>query len=129
IAIAFFITIAMITGVFFRFVLNRSLGWTEETSSLLLAVMMFLVMGIGIHERLHISVGIVVDKLPLLGQRLFDIAIHLVCGVFFLVVAYAGLAVAQSGMAIKLSTVPLSRGVFFLAMPIGGAFAALACLN
>ena len=127
--IAFFIAGSMILGVFFRFVLNSSLGWTDEVSALLLAVMMFLVAGIGFHERLHIGVGVLIERLPSLGQKVLDVVLHLISGAFFVLVAYEGAKVAQSGMAMTLATIRIPRGVFFYAMPIGGAFAAMVCIN
>jgi TRAP-type C4-dicarboxylate transport system permease small subunit len=127
--IAFFITGSMIVGVFFRFVLNSSVGWTDEVSSLLLAVMMFLVIGIGVHQRLHIGVAVLIERLPFRGQQLLDVALHLVSAAFFALVAVEGVKVAQSGMGITLATVELPRGLFFLAIPIGSGFAALTCIN
>lgn len=127
--IAFFITGSMILGVFFRFVLNWSIGWTDEVSSLLLAVMMFFVIGIGLHERLHISVAIVIEKFPPAGQKIFDICIHVVCAVFFFIVAYEGQRVAESALSMQLATIPVARGVFYYAMPIGAGFATLVCVN
>jgi TRAP-type transport system small permease protein len=127
--IAVFITGTTILAVFTRFALNSSLTWTEEVSSLLLSVMMFLVVGVGFHERLHIGVGMLMERLPLASQRVLDICIHLVCAAFFVIVAVGGWKIAQTGMGLTLATVEISRGVFFLAMPIGGAFTVLVCLN
>ncbi len=127
--IAFFITGAMILGVFFRFVLNSSLVWTDEVSALLLAVMMFLVIGIGMHERLHIAVGVIFDRLPPGGQRALDIFLQLGCALFFGIVGFYGLKVAESAMTIELAMIPIPRGLFHMAMPVGGAFTVLVCLN
>ena len=127
--IASFITVAMILGVFFRFVLNSSLGWTEEVSSLLLSVMMFTVVGIGFHERIHIGVGLVFDRLPHTGRIAADVVLHMISAAFFLVVCLTGLKVAEIGLGMTLATVELPRGLFQYAAPIGGGFAFLVCLN
>ncbi len=127
--IASFITIAMILGVFFRFVLNSSIGWTEEVSSLLLSVMMFTVVGIGFHERIHIGVGIIFDRLPYAGRIAADVVLHMVSAFFFLVVCITGQKVAEIGLGMTLATVDLPRGLFQYAAPIGGGFAFLVCLN
>lgn len=128
-AIAFFISGSMIIGVFFRFVLNSSIIWTEEISSLLLSVMMFFVIGIGMHERIHIGVGIVFDRLSMAGRIVLDIILHLVSAVFFLVVFLEGLKVAQVGFGMQLATVEVSRGVFQLSAPVGAGFALIVCIN
>ncbi|HEX5077599.1 MAG TPA: TRAP transporter small permease [Geminicoccaceae bacterium] len=129
IILAFFITGAMILGVFFRFVLNSSIVWTDEVCSLLLAVVMFLVSGIGFHDRIHIAVVFLLDRLPPAGQRVLDVTLHAVSAAFFALVAVEGMKVAEVGMGMALATAPLPRGVFHLAIPIGGAFTVLVCLN
>lgn len=129
IAIAFFITTSMILGVFFRFLLNSSLGWTDEVSSLLLAVMMFLAIGIGFHKREHIGVGLLIEKLSPGGQRWADAALHLVSAGFFLLVGVTAIRFAEIGMGMMLATIELPRGLFYWATPIGSIFAALVCLN
>jgi TRAP-type transport system small permease protein len=128
-AIMFFLAIAMNVAVFFRFVLNTSIGWSDELSSLLLAVMMFLVIGIGLHDRLHIAVGILLEQLSPVWQRVLDIAIHVVCAGFFGLIAIEGYKVAQMGMGMALATLPLQRGMFFYAIPIGSGFAVMVCIN
>ncbi len=128
-AIMFFLAIAMNVAVFFRFVLNTSIGWSHELSSLLLAVMMFLVIGIGLHDRLHIAVGILLEQLTPVWQRVLDISIHVVCGGFFGLIAIEGMKVAEMGMGMALATLPLQRGLFFYAIPIGSGFAVVVCIN
>jgi len=129
IAIAFFITISMIVGVFFRFALNSSIVWTDEVSSLLLAVLMFAAIGIGFHDREHIGVGLLVERLSPAGQRWADACLHLVSAAFFALVGWTGIRVAEIGMGMMLATIELPRGVFYWATPIGSAFAALVCVN
>lgn len=129
VVIALFITISMILGVFFRFILNASIGWTDELSSLLLSVMMFVVIGIGFHERIHIGVGILFDRLSVRGRVVLDVVLHAISAVFFLIVCIAGLKVAEIGLGMRLATLDLPRGLFQYAAPVGGAFASLVCLN
>lgn len=127
--IIFFITIAMISGVFFRFVLNSSIVWTDEVSSLLLSTMMFVVIGIGLHERIHIGVGILFDNLPAAGRAALDVVLQLVCAFFFLIILTGGIKVAQVGLGMQLATVDLPRGLFQLSAPIGAGFALIVCVN
>jgi TRAP-type transport system small permease protein len=129
VVIAFFITGSMIAGVFARFVLNRSLGWTEELSSLLLGAMMFLIAGVGFHERIHIGLTYMTEKLPPGPQRLLEIAVNGTAILFFAVIGWHGWAVATSALAISLATVPLPRGAILLVMPLACAVTVLVCLN
>lgn len=128
-AIAFFITAAMILAVFFRFVLNSSIGWSDEVTSLLLATMMFLTIGVGMHERFHIGLSIVFDRIPISARRWLDIALHLVSLVFFVLIGAEGIRVASAAWGMSLSTLPLPRGLFMASAPIGSGFAAMVCIN
>jgi len=125
----FFITVAMIAAVFFRFVLNSSIGWSDEVTSLLLSAMMFLAIGVGMHERYHIGLSAVIDNIPVPARRWLDMALHLVSLVFFVLIGAEGIRVASVAMDMSLATLPLPRGMFQLAAPVGAGFAALVCVN
>jgi TRAP-type transport system small permease protein len=129
VVISFFITGSMIASVFARYILNSSVGWMEEISSLLLAVLMFLIIGVGFHERIQIGVDLLIDQLPPRGQRVLDIAIHAISGLFFMIIGVTGLAMAQMGMDMTLATVELPRGLFHYAIPIGSFFTVMVCIN
>ena len=129
VVIAFFITASMIVGVFARFVLNRSLGWTEEISALLLGAMMFLIAGVGFHERIHIGLTYLSEHLPPGARRALDGTINVAAIVFFTVVGWYGYTVAQSALSISLATLPLPRGVVLMVMPVACGIAVLVCLN
>ena len=127
--LVFFITAAMIVAVFFRFGLNSSIGWSDEVASLLLSVMMFLAIGVGMHDRYHIGLSAVIDNVPVPARRWLDMALHLVSFVFFVLIGVEGIRVASVAMDMSLATLPLPRGMFQLAAPVGAGFAAMVCVN
>lgn len=127
--IAFFIAGAMIVAVFFRFMLNSSIGWSDEVTSLLLSAMMFLAIGVGMHERFHIGLSAVIDNIPVAARRWLDMALHLVSLIFFVLIGTEGIRVASVAMDMQLATLPLPRGLFQIAAPLGSGFAALVCIN
>lgn len=129
IVIIFFITIVMLIAVFSRFLLNSSIGWSDEITSLLLAVMMFLAIGVGMHERFHIGLSAIFDRIAVPLRRWLDVVLHVVSFVFFILIASEGIKVAMVSMDMRLATLPLPRGLFQLAAPIGAGFAALVCVN
>jgi len=51
-------------GVFFRYVLNNSLSWTEEVGRYFMIWAGFLGMSLALKEDLHVSVLFFIDKLP-----------------------------------------------------------------
>jgi len=129
VAIAFFITGAMIAGVFARFVLNRSIGWTEEVSALLLGAMMFLIAGVGFHERIHIGLTYLTEKLPAALQRALEIAVNASASLFFGLIGWYGWAVATSALSISLATLPVPRGAILIVMPVACWITVAVCLN
>jgi len=65
--IVVFMTLMVINislGVFFRYVLNNSLSWTEELGRYFMIWAGFLGMSLALKEDLHVSVLLFIDKLP-----------------------------------------------------------------
>ncbi len=65
--IVVFMTLMVINislGVFFRYVLNNSLSWTEELGRYFMIWAGFLGMSLALKEDLHVSVLFFIDKLP-----------------------------------------------------------------
>ena len=63
IAISIMIT-NVIVGVFFRYVLNNSLSWTEELARYLMVWFALLGMGLALKENEHVSVAFFLDRMP-----------------------------------------------------------------
>ena len=65
--IVVFMTLMVINislGVFFRYVLNNSLSWTEELARYFMIWVGFLGMSLALKEDLHVSVLFFINKLP-----------------------------------------------------------------
>lgn len=75
-------------GVFFRYVLNDSLTWTEEISRYALVYITYLGCATAIRRRSHIRIDVINRLLPPAGRRVLDLAVDLLVLAFlaFLVV-------------------------------------------
>lgn len=120
--VTFVALVAIVTWqVFTRQVLNDSAPWTEEAARYAFVVLAVFAAAYVFSERGHIAVMIVVEKLPLKGQRVMGIVIELIVMFFFtLVFIIGGSRVADNAWAQDISTLPLSVGQMYLVLPIAG---------
>jgi TRAP-type C4-dicarboxylate transport system permease small subunit len=122
------ITVDIILQVFFRYVLNNSLQWSEETGVYLMIWMVFLGCSVLMRNEEHISITAVLKRLPKglrIGLKLF----YRVIGIIFLVlVTYYGFGVFASGTAANSPSLGISTKWVKLAIPVGATFMILHCL-
>ena len=74
-------------GVFFRYVLNDSLTWTEEISRYGLVYITYIGCATAIRRRSHIRIDVIARILPLSGQRILSVFVDLLVLVFLTFVA------------------------------------------
>lgn len=81
-----FIVVVIFSEIFRRFVIEFSSLWGEETARFSFIYMVWIGASIAVKERLHIRIGIVVDRLSHQMRNLFNIFYGLL-GMFLAVVA------------------------------------------
>jgi TRAP-type C4-dicarboxylate transport system permease small subunit len=124
-----FVTIALVFSVVSRYAFNYSLGWIEETSSIFMAWMMFLISPVGFHEHIHIGVEFLLEKAPGRIRSGLEALINLGTIALFILVGYYGVSVAQADFSIMMSTLPIARGWFLLVIPFSSAIVVVVCAN
>jgi TRAP-type C4-dicarboxylate transport system permease small subunit len=112
------IMVAMILAqVFFRYVLNDSLAWTEELSKFAMVWIACLVSPWAYREHLNVSIDMFHEALPCLLKRIAEITITLlvmlICAIFFM----QSLSFVMGGTTITASSVDVKLWVFYLCMP------------
>ena len=110
----------MLTQVFFRYVLNSSLAWSEELAKYLFVWMTFIGGAICLKENIHIGVDYFISLLPKRWQeaiRLFNILLVIL---FSGIVAVSGFVwvVITHGTSTPALGWPLNI-VFYAAFPVG----------
>jgi TRAP-type C4-dicarboxylate transport system permease small subunit len=118
--------VVLILGqVFFRYVLNDSLPWTEELAKFMMVWVACLVAPWAYRENLNVSIEMFADALPLklrqLSELLISILVILVSGIFFV----ESIEFWQGGLSIYASSMPFKLAYFYACTPF--AFATL-CL-
>jgi TRAP-type C4-dicarboxylate transport system permease small subunit len=115
------ITLAVSWGVFTRYVLNSSAAWTGELAGYTLVWMTFIGSAYAIFQKTHIRFESLVDKLPrpiaMAVQTFFNLSIL----VFVSVATYYGAMVSLGAMHDSSSTLPFSKGIVYMVIPIGCA--------
>jgi TRAP-type C4-dicarboxylate transport system permease small subunit len=106
--------------VFFRYVLNRPLGWTLETS-LFCFVWLVWLGAIGyMREERQIRIDFAETYTPKRVQRVLLPANTILSMVFLVFVIYYGVQVTESQMSAVYDILPFSRAILYAAAPVGG---------
>lgn len=115
--------------VFSRYVLGSAFSWTEELSRFLLIWLVVIAAAAEVHRGGHICVTMLTDKFSLASRRRLDQASFVLILVFAMVLAVFGYQLSMRTMAQSATTIPVSIGAVYLALPIGGVLMAINALR
>ena len=107
----------ILAQVFYRYVLNDSLPWTEEMAKFSMVWIAFLVAPWVYREHLNVSIEMFADAFPArlrhISELLISVLVILISGLFF----RESLAFWQGGWAIQAASVPVSLAWFYSCAP------------
>ncbi|WP_293747259.1 TRAP transporter small permease [uncultured Paraglaciecola sp.] len=107
----------VLAQVFFRYVLNDSLAWTEELAKFSMVWVACLVAPWAYRAHLNVSIQMFADALPAVLRRITELMITLlvivICGIFFI----QSLEFWQTGLSINASSVPIKLAYFYSCAP------------
>jgi TRAP-type C4-dicarboxylate transport system permease small subunit len=107
--------------VFYRYILNDPLTWSEELARFSFMWMVFLGLGLAERDNQHIAVDFFVGKMPSGVQKIVRIAVDIFCIVVLAVACYQSLGVIQVQAAMRSVALNISMAYFAVAVPIGFA--------
>jgi TRAP-type C4-dicarboxylate transport system permease small subunit len=112
------VMLAMILAqVFFRYVLNDSLAWTEELAKFAMVWVACLVAPWAYRAHLNVSIQMFADALPAVLRRITELLITMlvlvICSIFFL----QSLDFWLTGLSINASSVPVKLAFFYSCAP------------
>ena len=113
------ITIDIILQVFFRYVLNNSLQWSEELGVFVMIWMVFLGSSLLMKKSEHIKITALIRLLPWWMKVSLNIFSRIVCIGFLVFVAYHGFKVFLSGVNATFPSIGISTKWVKVAIPIG----------
>lgn len=115
-------TLVVLLGVLFRYILESPLPWSEEASRYLMIWCVSLGMAVAFREGLHISVSMVVDRFPeMIGKILMKIT-QAILLIFMSIVMVAGFKLAFILNAQNSSALEIPMTWPYLAIPVGCLF-------
>ena len=106
--------------VFSRAIFNTSPSWSEEVSRLLMVWVAFLGIAIGVRERVHIAVGVFVNRLPEAVQVWVQRLIYALLFAFGLYLLVQGWQFTLETSQATLPSTGWPRSALYAVMPISG---------
>jgi TRAP-type C4-dicarboxylate transport system permease small subunit len=115
--------VAVIAGqVWYRFVMNDPLSWSEELGRYLFVWISFIGAAAGVRYQVHLGIDLLQKLLPANAHRFVVISVNLIIQVFLLVIIYWGFKILG---VIKFQTSPSMNIPMiypYMAVPVGGIF-------
>ena len=116
-------TITVLLGVFFRYVLLRPLGWTEELARYLMIWSALLAVSVGIRYNEHVGITLLIQKLPYKLARIVRFVTQLLILLFLYELMVRGYVMTVKG-ANQLSTgLGISMAWALASVPVSAFFA------
>lgn len=116
-------TIIVIVGVFFRYLLQNPLGWTETLARYLMIWGALLAVSIGIRDKEHVGLTFVVNRLPIKAARVVNFITGIVILVFLYELTTRGWRMALNGMEQQSLALGISMFWPLASVPVTGALA------
>jgi TRAP-type C4-dicarboxylate transport system permease small subunit len=125
------IGMAMIVAaqVFFRYVLNHSLFWSEELARYLMVWLTFLGAGVAYYRRVHPGIDVLTKRLSRRHQRRLEILIHAVSLSFFSILIVYGIRFAWFVRLQFSPALSIPKWIVFAVIPVSGAILAVHSLH
>ncbi|MGR5140460.1 TRAP transporter small permease [Photobacterium sp. DNB23_23_1] len=134
----FIMFVLIITQVFMRYIMQSSLPWSEELVRWIFVWFIWVGISYGFKTRKHISVTVIVDKIPLKYKKIVQILFQVLMLIFFVRLAYLGYGQASSPFISKQKSLVLywfigdekvSMFWLYISMVIGSALSAIRLLE
>lgn len=118
--------ICLFLQVFFRYVLNSPLIWTEELARYLYIWVTFITAGYCVHEHLHVEMTIFSDLIKGKTRKAYQILLNLISAGFYAYIIPSGIKFFVMQTKIEMITMPFKMSFVWLAVPLGCALFVLA---
>ncbi|MBU0927900.1 MAG: TRAP transporter small permease [Spirochaetes bacterium] len=112
-------TLVVIVGVFFRYVVNAPLSWTEEISRYLMIWGASVGISLGVRAEEHVGLTVILDAIKSRPVRMvFHTCIYLMVLGFVSVMFYYSLAMTRDGKYMQMQSLDMSMVIAFAAVPV-----------
>lgn len=112
-------TAAVLGQVFFRYVLNSPISWTEEFSIFAMIWMAFLVAPIAYRSGANVSIGVIRDLFKGRAFAVLQIALTVLVLAILVILFRHSVFYVQRGFGSTATSLPVTMGWIYIAMPLG----------
>ncbi|MDN2566788.1 TRAP transporter small permease subunit [Aquibium sp. A9E412] len=120
-------TVVVVVGVFFRYVLNNSISWVEDVSLIMMVSTAFLVAPFAYRTGANVAIEMLTAQLPQLALRVLRIAINVMVLWILYRHFFESLLLVERGWAIRVNTVPVAWAWPYMVVPV--AFVGMALIG
>lgn len=124
------LTLTVLWGVFTRFCLGSQAAYTDELARILLVWVSMVGAALAFGVKAHLGVDFFVNKLHPEARKTLSMLVQVVTvalALFVFIIGGWGLAMGQMGQ--QLPTLPISRGMVYISIPLGGVLICLFALE
>ncbi len=114
--------VIVFVNVVLRYGFGSSLAWAEETARFLMIFGTFAGAGLALRQGGLVAIDMLLERLPYLLRRLVRWAGALAMGGFMALLVWYGIAFVDFGWNKETMATQISRGIPYMAIPIGAAF-------
>lgn len=107
--------------VVFRYGLNSPISWSEELSKTLMVWSAFLIAPFAYREGINVSIELFMESWPPLVRRVMETVITLLILWIVVIFLRESVFLAERGMKVRASSLPVSVGLFYAILPVSFA--------
>jgi TRAP-type C4-dicarboxylate transport system permease small subunit len=116
----FMMAIIIFSQVVSRYVVGRSLTWSEELGRYIFVWMSFLGMAAAIPKGAHVALDILVNNLKGVNKEILIILNNLLVIIFGIALMYSGFCLAKLGINQTSPTLKLPMQLVYIVIPVSG---------
>ncbi len=108
--------------VWYRFILNDPLSWSEEASRYLFVWISFMGAAAGVRYQVHLGIDLMEKILPAGSYRIAVIIVNLIIQIFLLMIIYWGFKILGVIQFQESPSMHISMQYPYMAVPVGSIF-------
>ena len=118
VALIALMTIVVLIGVYFRYIVGNPFMWTEELARFLMLWGGFLAINIAMRRDAHIKIDFIYKALPVVPRKIVEIFLDLLMTAFLVFLTLKGYQMA-SGSIMNAMSMDFSMSWIYMAVPLG----------
>lgn len=123
-------TVTVIIQVFFRYVMQSPLRWTEEAARYLMVWLVLLGSGVAMRNKAHLQVDVLTSALPEKLKLFFNVIVSFLIMAFLAIMTFYGFNVVVKTMLQTSPAMRVPMSLIYAAFPVGGILMILeACVS